>query len=51
MEAIAVFPVGSQTTLGGAVAEITGIDMNILTGVPMLDSRSTAKRMKPLGLS
>ena len=44
-----MFPLGAKTTLRGAIAEITGIDMGILAGMSIPESMSTAKRMKPLG--
>lgn len=43
-------PLGAKMISCGAIAKITGIDMGILTGMSILESMSTAKRMKPLGL-
>ncbi len=45
-----MFPLGAKKTICGAIAEITGISLGILIGVSILESMSTAKRMKPLGL-
>ena len=43
-----MFPLGAKTTLCGAIAEITGIDMGILTGVSKHEHGKENEASRPL---